>query len=401
MKDTNNYTDVNLEEMVTKIVKEGNITSAQILQTAMNLLMAAERNVYLENNTNNKANGYFSRDLGTADGNVELKVPRDRNGEFRSAILPPPYQRDVTEREQAIQALLENGYSPNAIKRTLRSLSFHYNPDELARLKQEYLELYKCWQNRQLSEDVIAIFIDAYHSDTCIDNKVRKTALYVVIGIDFNGQKDLFGLYLYNGHETKGFWLQTLNQLIERGLKRPLIVISDNFPGLKESVATLFPKALHQLCFIHMQRNVHRNMSMQDSKSFNQNLKQIRFMDDPEICKTKFVELCQVHQKSYPFFIKSLLSDTDNYFAFKYLATDAQKHFYTTNIVESVNSILESLRTRMGGFFQSEDALYTNVFITINSLKERKWIKGVPKIKANLYNLRQLFAQNYGEVPKA
>jgi transposase-like protein len=75
--------------------------------------------------------------------------------------LPPPYQRDVTEREQAVQALLESGYSPNAIKRTLHALNLHYNPDEPARLKQKYLELYKCWQNRQLPEDVIAIFIDA------------------------------------------------------------------------------------------------------------------------------------------------------------------------------------------------------------------------------------------------
>jgi putative transposase len=401
MTNTNqNINDDLIKSMLAKFEAENNLGASQILQTAMNLLMLAERNIYLQNTSENKANGFFERELGTTLGSIKLNVPRDRNGDFRPQILPPPYQRDVADREKILQSLLANGYSPNAIKRTMHHLDLHYNPEELDNLKQEYLAIYKQWHDRQLPEDVIALFIDVYHSNTCIDNKVRKTALYVVVGIDFNGQKDLFGLYLYNGHETKGFWLQTLNQLIDRGLKRPLIIVSDDFPGLKDAICALFPNALHQLCFIHMQRNVHRNMGTEDAKIFNQTLKQIKLMNDQQTCKTKFTELCQQYQQVYPSFIKGLLEDADNYFAFKYLPSDAQKHFYTTNIVESVNSILEGLRVRMGGFFQSQDALYTNVFIAINSLKERKWSKGVPKIKSNLYLLQQLFVQNYGEVPK-
>ena len=94
-----------------------------------------------------------------------------------------------------------------------------------------------------------------------------------------------------------------------------------------------------------------------------------------------------------------LREDTDNYFAFKHLPIDAQKHFYTTNIVESVNSTLEKLRLRMGGFFQSQEALNVNVFISIDSLNKRKWQKGVPLIRANLYQFRQLFAGRYSELP--
>lgn len=386
--------------MLNQLKDDGNITPSQILQTAMNLLMVAERNLYLQNATGNKANGFFDRDLGTTLGNINLKIPRDRNGLFRPDILPSCYQRDFSEREHIIQSLLSCGYSPNSIKRVLENLNLHYNPKELEQLKNEYLELYKQWQNRQLPQDVIAIFVDVYHSETRIDNKVKKTALYVIVGIDFDAQKDLFGLYLYDGHETKAFWLQTLNQLIERGLKRPLIIVSDDFSGLKESIATLFPESLHQLCFIHMQRNVRRNMGVEDAKSFNQSLKQIRLIDDIQICKTKFTELCNNYQKSYPYFTKCLLDDTDNYFAFKHLPLDTQRHFYTTNIVESVNSTIEKLRIRMGGFFQSQDALFVNVFLTIRSLHQRRWKNGVPLIKGNLYQLKQAFAQKYKEVPK-
>lgn len=389
-----------VQDMITKIQNGDNIGPAQILQTAMNLLMLAERNLHLEHSPNDKANGFFERELGTPIGTVNLKVPRDRNGDFRPAVLPDPYQRDIEGREQIIQSLLLNGYSPNAIHRSLNSLSLHYNPKELEQIKNEYLDLHKQWQNRQLPHDAIAIFIDAYHCETCINNKVRKTVLYVIVGVDFNGQKDLFGLYLYEGSENKAFWLQTLNQLIERGLKRPLMVVSDDFPGLKESVKTLFPTALHQLCFVHMQRNVHRNMGAYDSKTFNHTLKQIKLINNAETCLDEFTNLCNKYQSQYPTFIAALLEDTENYFAFKHLDPDTQKHFYTTNIVESVNSSLEKLRMRMGGFFQSQEALYVNVFITINSLRQRKWCKGIPKVKGNLYQLRQLFAQKYGEQPK-
>jgi putative transposase len=248
-----------IENMLSEIQKGNKPTAAEILQTAMNLLMLAERNLHLDNNVFDKGNGYFKRELGTPMGKIGLRVPRDRDGDFRPAILPELYQRDYQERNEFLESLFLNGYSPNNIRRTLNSLDLHYNPKELEQLKNEYYELFKHWQNRQLPEDIIGLFIDVYQSETNIDGKVCKSALYVIVGIDFNGKKDLFGLYLYEGNENKGFWLQTLNQLIDRGLKRPLIIASDDFSGLKDAIAALFPNSLHQLCFIHMQRNVRRN----------------------------------------------------------------------------------------------------------------------------------------------
>jgi transposase-like protein len=362
--------------------------------------MLAERNMHIRNSFDDKGNGYFERELGTPMGKINLRVPRDRDGDFRPSILPDPYQRDYQQRNEMLQSLFLNGYSPNNIRRTLNNLELHYNPKELEQLKDEYYELFKNWQNRQLPEDVIGLFIDVYHSETNIDGKVCKSALYVIVGVDFDSQKNLYGLYLYEGNENKGFWLQTLNQLIERGLRRPLIIASDDFSGLKDALATLFPESLHQLCFIHMQRNVRRNMGTDDAKTFNSVLKQIRLLNKQDDCKKQFTNLCQNYQKKYPDFISALLDDTNNYFAFKLLPQDTQKHFYTTNIVESVNSTIEKLRIRMGGFFQSKEALYLNTFLTMRSVAQRKWQKGIPMIKANLYYLRQLFAQRFGELPK-
>lgn len=389
-----------INDIVSKMQQGGNIGATQLLETAMNLVMMAERNLHLSQNPSDKGNGYFERKLGTPMGQLDLQVPRDRDGDFRPSILPIPYQRDYQERYDFLQTLMLNGYSPNTIKQTFDKLNLHYNPKELQQLKENYSKLFYDWQQRELPEDVIALFIDVYHCNTFINGGIRKTALYVIISLDFEGKKDLAGLYLYDGSECKAFWLQTLNHLIERGIKCPLLIVSDDFSGLKNAVNTLFPNALHQLCFIHMQRNVRKQMGPQDAKYFNQTLQQIKIISDINVCQTQFSELCEKYKKQYPAFISALLDDKENYFAFKNIPTDIQKHFYTTNIVESVNSIIETLRYKMGGFFQSKDALYVNIFLSIQSLQQRKWKRGVPMIKGYIYALRQLFAQRYNRQPK-
>jgi len=141
-------------------------------------------------------------------------------------------------------------------------------------------------------------------------------------------------------------------------------------------------------------------MGPQDAKAFNKSLQQIKALDNIASCKEQFSDLCEKYKNNYSTFITTLLEDKDNYFAFKYIPVDIQKHFYTTNIVESVNSIIETLRYKMGGFFQSKDALYLNIFLSIRSLQQRKWHKGIPMVKANMYALRQLFAQKYNRQPE-
>ncbi len=185
-----------VNDMITKIQKGDNISAREILQSAMNLFMLAERNLPVEQNEEDKGKGYFQRQLGTPLGSLELQVPRDREGDFRPSILPMPYQRDYQERYDFLQTIRLNGYSPNTIKRTFEKLNLHYNANELKQLKENYLELFQQWQIRQLPEDGIALFIDVYHSSTMIDNQIRKTALYVIVSIDFEGKKDLAGLYL-------------------------------------------------------------------------------------------------------------------------------------------------------------------------------------------------------------
>ena len=124
--------------------------------------------------------------------------------------------------------LVINGYSPNQIHKTLTSMNLHYNPEELEILKKNYLDLYNQWQDRELPCDVAGLFIDAYHCNILIEQKVKKSVVFVIIGIDFTGCKSLYGIYTYTGNESKGFWLSVLNQIISPGVKSPLYIVSDD-----------------------------------------------------------------------------------------------------------------------------------------------------------------------------
>ena len=394
-------------DYINQVLKElqanpGEFSSKKLLEATMNLIMQAERNLHLKNNPNDKGNGYLKRQLGTPCGKLDVAVPRDRDGDFRPEILPSPYQRDTRDRYQLLQSLLINSYSPNMIARTLHELDLSYSPDELKQLKEELHTEFEQWQSRELDHDIIALYIDVYHAEALIDGHVKKIAIHVLIGIDFDGVKDLYGLYVCQGNENKAHWLQVLNKLIDRGLKRPLMVLSDNFSGLKDAVQTLFPKTLHQLCFIHMQRNVYKHMGNEAGAEFNEELKRIRFEKDYNTCIKQFDTLCEAYldKNICNSFINSLQKDKVHYFVHAKLPGPIRKYFYTTNIVESANSMLEKMRVRMGGFFQSEEALQVNVYITFRSLRMRKWKYGLPKLKPHLYQLRQLFAQVYDEQPK-
>lgn len=385
---------------ILKDIEQGrNPSASDMLQTSMNLLMMAERGLHLQEHPHDKGNGYFKRKLGTPMGELSLNVPRDRDGDFRSTLLPAPYERDYAGRDELIKSLLSAAYSPNQIQQTLEQLNLSYNPRQLDTIKEEYHQLFLKWQMRELPSDVVSLFIDAYHAQALIADKVCKVVVYAVLGVDFSGHKSLYGIYLYQGHETKAFWLQTLNQLIERGIKAPLFVVSDDFSGLKEAVATLFPVAYHQLCFIHMQRNVRRNMGKDDATSFNQALTALRLVPDKAQACTQFKTLCDAYKNQYPSFMKALIDNTDHYFTFLELPTAVRKYFYTTNAIESFNSLLEKIRQRAGGFFQSEDFLKVNVFLCVRSLEQRKWAKGMPMLKAHLYSVRQLFARKYQRLP--
>lgn len=291
--------------------------------------------------------------------------------------------------------MIINGYSPSQLQRTLSELGLPYTEDEITKIVEELKERLEDFKTRQLPTEVFALFIDGYHTDIKQAKKVRKACVYTVLGMDLVGQKDIYGFYEFFGSESKEGWLRVLNDLLDRGQK-VVVVVSDDFPGLSEAIKSHYPQTEHQLCFIHLKRNIRRNMGKEASKEFLKELNQIKQLSAGfEDAVDRFKALCDRYQGSYPYFMKELKGKAEKYFNFLRYPEDIRKYIYTTNSAENFNRRIEEIRLRLGGYFQSVEILEVNLFLQRERLLRGRWKNPVPALKAIVYELRQIFNRKF------
>ncbi|GAB5046179.1 IS256 family transposase [Thermodesulfovibrio sp. TK110] len=358
--------------------------------------MKSEREIYLKNSPGNKGNGYYHRQFSEGSFCLDLTVPRDRHGEFRPYILPQPYQRVGASYTDVLYSLIINGYSPAQLHRTLSELGLPYTQDEMKKIIEDLRERLEDFKTRQLPSEVFALFIDGYHTDIKQSKNVRRACVYTVLGIDLTGQKDIYGFYEFFGSESKEGWLQVLNDLLDRGLQKVVVVVSDDFPGLSEALEALYPITEHQLCFVHLKRNIRKNMGKLASQEFLKMLNQIKQLSlGFEDALERFKSLCDRYEKNYSYFMKELKKKAEKYFNFLKYPEEIRKYIYTTNAAENFNRRIEEIRLRLGGYFQSIEILETNLFLQRERLLQGRWKNPVPILKANTYELRQIFNRKF------
>ena len=296
-------------------------------------------------------------------GKLDISAPRDRNGEFRASILPEPWIRSTESYENLLLSLVTNGYSRNNLIGILKQLGLPHSKDELEKIENDIVHRLEEFKTRELPENAFVLYIDACHGKLREKpGKVRKCCIYTVIGIDLEGNREICGFYVLMGSENKGEWIKIFNDLISRGLKRILLIVSDDFSGLDDAIEAIFPKTNHQLCFIHLQRNVKRNMSKEDSKEFNRKLREIYiYSNNFDDANDKLNALLEDYSTKYPSFISHLLKKEGKYLSFMKYPQRLRRFIYTTNIIENFNSTLEKIRIRLGGYFASEQILGVNV----------------------------------------
>ena len=233
-----------------------------VLEEVLSAIMEKERDIFLQDALPPDAgNGFYTRMLQLAMGRLNLKVPRVRQGaNFRPVLLPPRWKRVDKEYENLLLALLTNGYSQSQIERALHTLNLPYSQERIEELTSMIHERFEVFRKSPLPDTMFAVFIDAYHAKMRVDSRVRDVSVFTVLGIDFDGYKSVLGFYVIDGDESRVSWSDVFQDLIQRGLKRVLLFVTDDFSGEKEMVKKLYPLSDHQLCFIHMQRNLMRQL---------------------------------------------------------------------------------------------------------------------------------------------
>ena len=387
-----NESKFSLENLISKadknnLVGENGITSnglVNLIENIIHEIMNKEKSRFLDDTQNDKANGSYTRNLNTSVGKLNLQVPRVRSGEFRSSLLPNKYQRYDESFEELIFSFLINGDSKNEIIYKMKSRGIAFSEkayDEIFQFIKKQMEDFK---SQELDSEYNFIYIDAYHcmiKDTK-DKRIKKSVIYTVLGVDKFANKSIIGFYPFFGHENKTTWMEVFQDLINRGLKRVLMFISDDFSGMSEDIKTLFPYSDIQKCIVHLDRNLYRNMQKDDAKFVTKKLYEIK-----ATCNTYQSgillyqsDVLDKFKKKYPTFIKHLEKRKTEHMCFLKYPEAIRKHIYTTNPVESVHSSFEKMRIKKGGFFQSMDTLNVAIFIVSDKLN-LTWKKPIPMIK--------------------
>lgn len=406
MKKEKTLNDMIIEEAVNKF-KNGEIKNSldvenfidSLLEPLMQKLLDTELDNHLEyskyerNKSDNSRNGYCkSKQVETKYGSIEVKTPRDRKGSFKPAIIEKG-QTKLTGFEDKCISLYAKGVSLRDIEKILKDLyGVNIGKDEITRLISAVNEEVEKFRNRKLKPLYIFTYADCLYIPIKGDNiNSQKKAIYVIIGVDAQGYKDILGMWI-DKNESASFWTNVFEDLKSRGVEDILYMSSDGIAGFKGSLELVFPKTQSQRCVVHLTRNIYSICPKKQANKVIQFWKKIYTSSDKEKAyliledfKKEFSSLNSVVKK-----VENFMQYLDPLFE---LPTEIRKAIYTSNTVESVNSALRKV-TRGKGAFPNEESVYKILFLRIKELKE-KWYKPIMNFKTIQLQLIELFGDRY------
>jgi len=401
--------DLIIDEAV-KQFKEGKIKNSldvenyldSLLQPLMQKLLDAELDNHLEyskythfkgSSIKNMRNGYCkSKNVKTKYGNIKIKTPRDRNATFNPVIIEKG-QTTLTGFEDKCIALYAKGMSVRDIEKTLKEIyGVKINKDQISTLISAVNEETEKWKNRKLQPLYVFTYADCLYIPIKDDLTTSKRAVYVIIGVDSNGYKDILGLWI-DGSESASFWSNVFEDLKERGVEDILYMSSDGIAGFKGSLERVFPKTQSQRCVVHLVRNIYSLCPKKDAKNIIADYKKIYTSSNFEEAYLHLNNFKEKYEKDY----KRIVNKVEDFMQYLEplfeLPNEIRKCIYTSNAVESVNSALRKV-TRGKGAFPSENSVFKVLYLRIRELKD-KWKKPIQNWKTIQAQIIQLFGERY------
>lgn len=325
---------------------------------------------YKNKRTDNSRNGSYKKTVSSSQGEIDLKVPRDRNGDYEPQIVKK-HQMDVSEIEDKILFLYSQGTSTRDIERTMQEMyGIEVDATRVSKITDKILPVIREWQNRPLESVYAMVMLDAIHYKVREDGIVVKKAVYIGIGTDLEGKKDVLGIWI-GATESAKYWLSVLNGLKNRGVNDILIVSVDGLTGFSEAIAAAYPRTEIQRCIIHQIRSSTRYVSYKDVKAFTAALKPIYKAPTEELALEALDELESAWGGKYPASIKSWRDHWDELATmFKY-PEQIRLIIYTTNAIENFNRQLRKV-TKTKSAFVSDDALLKQLYLVTMQVTD-KW----------------------------
>ena len=325
---------------------------------------------YDRNSLGNSRNGSSSKQLVTNNGVVDLSVPRDRSSTFEPTLVKKRQNR-ITGLDEKILSFYAKGMSLSDIRIQLEELyGADISESLISQVTDEVIDEVREWQHRPLEAVYPVVLFDCLVVKVRQDKRILNKSVYIALGIDSSGHKDVLGLWISENEGSK-FWLGVFTEMKNRGLQDILIACTDNLSGMSEAIAASFPRTEHQLCIVHQIRNSLKYVSYKDRKSLAADLKSIYTASTEEEAMSALEDFGQKWDHKYPQISKSWLDHWSNLVIFLQYPEAIRRIIYTTNSIESLNSQLRKV-TRNKRIFPSDDAVFKSLYLTIQYIT-RKW----------------------------
>ncbi|EAV3587372.1 IS256 family transposase [Salmonella enterica] len=318
----------------------------------------------------NTRNGYSSKTLLCDDGEIELNTPRDRENTFEPQLIKK-HQTRITQMDSQILSLYAKGMTTREIVATFKEMyDADVSPTLISKVTDAVKEQVTEWQNRQLDALYPIVYMD------CIVVKVRQNgsvinkAVFLALGINTEGQKELLGMWLAENEGAK-FWLSVLTELKNRGLQDILIACVDGLKGFPDAINSVFPQTHIQLCIIHMVRNSLKYVAWKDYKAVTSGLKTVYQAPTEDAALMALDAFAKVWDDKYPQISKSWHAHWENLNTLFSYPPDIRKAIYTTNAIESLNSVIRAA-IKKRKVFPTDDSVRKIIYLAIKDAS-KKW----------------------------
>ena len=342
----------------------------RILETEMDVHLGYKKNSNEGDNSGNSRNGYSKKTVLTQAQEVELNVPRDRNSEFEPEIVPKYAKRLPLFNDQII-SLYSRGMTTRDIQAHLNEIyGVNVSPELISRVTDAVHEDVRSWRTRPLDSIYPIVYLDALCIKSRQSGKNENKALYLALGINMEGRKEVLGFYLSENEGAK-FWLGVLTDLKNRGVQDIFIACMDGLTGFPDAVRAVYPTAKVQLCIVHMVRNSTKYVSYKDLKAVCHDLKQIYTAVNEEEALEALEDFGKNWNSKYPMIQRSWEAHWDDLNEFFAYPEEIRRVIYTTNAIESLNASLRKV-TKNRAAFPDDEAIMKIMYLAIQKAS-KKW----------------------------
>jgi putative transposase len=346
----------------------------QVMECELDNKLGYEKSERISDNdettvSKNYRNGYSQKTIKSQLGEVEVKIPRDRNGEYEPQIIEK-YNRNADGMEEKILSLYSCGMSQRDIAAQIKSLyDVEISPELVSKISEKIMPEVAAWQNRPLETVYPFVFMDAIHYKVKEDHQIVTKAAYVVLGVTIDGCKDILGIWI-GEHESSKFWLSVLNDLKSRGVLDVYLFCVDGLKGFQEAISAAYPKAQIQRCIIHQIRYSTRFVGYKDIKQLMADLKLVYRAVTEEEALENLMVFKEKWGKKYPSCVKTWEDNWDILNTFFAYPPEIRKIIYTTNIIEGLNRQFRQV-TKNKPSFVNDDSLRKLLYLASKNIVER------------------------------